>query len=95
MHGIAAFASLHVSVVFTAAVMAHLLRLPRVIRAALWAYLLLTALATVYFGWHYVVDVAAGAAVGALAIRFAARATRSVESAPRPVAPVLATAGRL
>ncbi|WP_394247921.1 phosphatase PAP2 family protein [Arthrobacter pityocampae] len=95
VHGIAAFASLHVSVVFTAALMAHLLRLPRVIRGALWAYLLLTALATVYFGWHYVVDVAAGAALGAVAIRLATRATRSVESPPPPVAPVLATAGRL
>lgn len=81
MHGIAAFASLHVSVVFTAAVMAHLLRLPRVLRAALWAYLLLTALATVYFGWHYVAGVAAGALLGALAIWLAARATRSAEVA--------------
>ncbi|WP_434993301.1 phosphatase PAP2 family protein [Arthrobacter sp. Ld5] len=93
VHGIAAFASLHVSVVFTAAVMAHLLRLPRVIRAALWAYTLLTALATVYFGWHYVVDVAAGAALGALAIWLAALATRSVGAATPGPAPVLATAG--
>ncbi|MHA7281462.1 phosphatase PAP2 family protein [Arthrobacter sp. TMS2-4] len=93
VHGIAAFASLHVSVVFTAAVMAHLLRLPRVIRSALWVYAFLTALATVYFGWHYVVDVAAGAVLGGLAIWLAALATRSVAAAPPPTAPALATAG--
>ncbi|WP_082045964.1 phosphatase PAP2 family protein [Arthrobacter sp. L77] len=95
VHGIAAFASLHVSVVFTAAVMAHLLGLPRVIRAALWAYTLLTALATVYFGWHYVVDVAAGALLGALAIWLAARATRPGDAVPPRPAPLLATAGRV
>ncbi|WP_104116293.1 phosphatase PAP2 family protein [Arthrobacter sp. B1805] len=77
VHGIAAFASLHVSVVFTAALVAHLIRLPLVVRAALWAYVVLTALATVYFGWHYVVDVFAGAALGALATWLAAKATRS------------------
>ncbi|MBG6226231.1 membrane-associated phospholipid phosphatase [Arthrobacter sp. CAN_A2] len=93
VHGIAAFASLHVSVVFTAAVMAHLLRLPRVVTAALWAYVLLTALATVYFGWHYVVDVAAGAIIGGLAIWLAARATRSGEAVPPAPAPLLVTAG--
>ncbi|MHA7239846.1 phosphatase PAP2 family protein [Arthrobacter sp. TMS1-12-1] len=93
VHGIAAFASLHVSVVVTAAVMAHLLRLPRVVRAALWVYVLLTALATVYFGWHYVVDVAAGALIGALAIWLAARATRSAEPEHPAPAPNLVAAG--
>lgn len=36
VHGIAAFASLHVSVVVTAALVAHLVRLPVVLRTALW-----------------------------------------------------------
>lgn len=76
VHGIAAFASLHVSVVFTAALVAHLIRLPVVLRAILWTYLLLTALATVYFGWHYLVDVIAGFALGALATWLAWQATR-------------------
>ncbi|MDN4610674.1 phosphatase PAP2 family protein [Arthrobacter burdickii] len=75
MYGIAAFASLHVSVVFTAALIAHLVRLPLVLRAILWVYVLLTALATVYFGWHYLVDVVAGAAIGALATWLAGLAT--------------------
>jgi membrane-associated phospholipid phosphatase len=68
VHGIAAFASLHVSIVFTAALLAHLVRLPRVVRTALWVFVVLTAIATVYFGWHYVVDVFAGLAVGALSV---------------------------
>ncbi|MBG6218837.1 membrane-associated phospholipid phosphatase [Arthrobacter sp. CAN_A6] len=75
VHGIAAFASLHVSVVFTAALIAHLLRLPKPVRWILWGYLALTALATVYFGWHYLLDVPAGLAVGGLSTWLAARAT--------------------
>jgi membrane-associated phospholipid phosphatase len=72
VHGIAAFASLHVSIVFTAALVAQLARLPRPVRWALWIYFVLTALATVYFGWHYVVDVVAGLAVGGLSVWLAA-----------------------
>jgi CDP-diacylglycerol--glycerol-3-phosphate 3-phosphatidyltransferase len=72
---IAAFASLHVSVVFTAALIAHLLRLPRILRAALWTFLCLTMLATLYFGWHYVVDDIAGFGIGAVAVIVAGVAT--------------------
>ncbi|WP_298454557.1 phosphatase PAP2 family protein [uncultured Cellulomonas sp.] len=74
VHGIAAFASLHVSIVVTAALVAHLVRLPWPVRWALWLFVLLTVLATVYFGWHYLVDVLAGVAVGWLAVRLAAMA---------------------
>jgi membrane-associated phospholipid phosphatase len=72
VHGIAAFASLHVSIVFTAAVIAQMARLPRVVRWVMWIYFVLTAVATVYFGWHYVVDVFAGLAVGGLSVWLAA-----------------------
>ncbi|NOJ60031.1 phosphatase PAP2 family protein [Arthrobacter sp. 260] len=75
MQGIAAFASLHVSIVFTAALMAHLVRLPRPFRWLLWAYVGFTGLATVYFGWHYILDVPAGLAIGALSVWLAAMAT--------------------
>ncbi len=68
VHGIAAFASLHVSIIFTAALVAQLTRLPRPARWAMWLFFALTAVATVYFGWHYVVDVVAGVAIGALAV---------------------------
>lgn len=84
VHGIAAFASLHVSIVFTAALVAQLARLPRVVRWAMWLFVVLTALATVYFGWHYVLDVAAELAVGALAVWLAALAVGWRRGRPLP-----------
>lgn len=80
VHGIAAFASLHVSVVFTAALIAHLARLPKPVRWMLWAFVVLTSIATVYFGWHYVVDVPAGLAIGGLSVWLAALAVGRTKS---------------
>jgi membrane-associated phospholipid phosphatase len=67
---IAAFASLHISMSLTAALAAHLLGLGRRLKIALWVWLGLTTLATVYFGWHYFLDDIAGVpiAVGALLV---------------------------
>jgi hypothetical protein len=64
LQSIAAFASLHVSIVFAGALVAHLLRAPRPLRIAMWAFLAMTFAATIYFGWHYVVDDIAGFAIG-------------------------------
>jgi hypothetical protein len=75
VQSIAAFASLHVSVVFSAALMAHLVRVPRGLRLALWGFFGLTLLATVYFGWHYVIDDVAGLVIGALAVVLSAALT--------------------
>jgi hypothetical protein len=65
---IAAFASLHISMSLTAALAAHLLGLGRRLKIGLWAWFGLTTLATVYLGWHYVLDDLGGVviAVGAL-----------------------------
>jgi PAP2 superfamily len=68
LQSIAAFASLHVSIVFAGALVAHLLRAPRVLRIAMWVFLGLTFLATIYFGWHYVVDDIAGFAIGFVSV---------------------------
>jgi PAP2 superfamily len=75
VQSIAAFASLHVSVVFSAALMAQLVRVPRALRAALWAFLGVTLVATVYFGWHYVIDDVAGLVIGGVAVVIAAAVT--------------------
>jgi len=75
VHGVAAFASLHVSVVFTAAYFAYRVGLPRAVRIGLWTYLGLTVVATVYFGWHYVVDDIFGAALGWISVVLGAIAT--------------------
>lgn len=75
VQSIAAFASLHTSVVFSGALIAHFLGLPRTLRWSLWAFLGLTLLATIYFGWHYVIDDIAGLLIGAIAVIGGAAAT--------------------
>jgi membrane-associated phospholipid phosphatase len=68
---IAAFASLHISMSFTAAVAAHLLGLGRRLKIALWVWFALTSAATIYLGWHYVLDDLAGLLIGVLALALA------------------------
>ena len=68
---IAAFASLHISMSFAAAGAAHLLGLGRRLRIALWVWLAVTTVGTVYLGWHYVIDDIAGVVMGALALALA------------------------
>jgi hypothetical protein len=75
VQSIAAFASLHVAIVLVAALIGHLLGLARGIRIGLWTFLVLTVLATIYFGWHYIIDDIAGAVIGLLAVALGAAAT--------------------
>lgn len=77
LQGIAGFASLHVSVVLTAAVIAQLLRANRWLLRALWAYFAMTVVATIYLGWHYVIDDVAGVVIAFLAVGIGAVATGS------------------
>lgn len=72
---IAAFASLHVGIMVTICLVVQLVGLPRWVRIASWTFLALTSLSTVYLGWHFVVDVLAGAALGAFAVWIAGIAT--------------------
>ncbi len=60
VQNIAAFASLHVAIAATACIVAHRAGLHRAIVHALRAFLVITMISTVYFGWHYVSDVIAG-----------------------------------
>jgi hypothetical protein len=68
---IAAFASLHISMSFSAAVAAHLLGLGRRLKLALWVWFGVTMLGTIYLGWHYVADNVAGVVMGAMALALA------------------------
>ena len=70
---IGAFASLHVSIFFTAALATLLLGLGRFVKIGVWVLFALTVVATIYFGWHYVLDDLAGLviAVAALALAWA------------------------
>ena len=75
VQSIAAFASLHTAVVFVAALVAQLAGAAKALRIALWFYLGVTIIATVYFGWHYVVDDVAGIGIGFVAVYAGARLT--------------------
>ena len=75
IHGVAAFASLHVSVTFAAALFLHYTVRSRSIRIAGWTFFALTSVATIYFGWHYVIDNFAGMLIGWAAVMIGARAT--------------------
>ena len=75
VQSIAAFASLHTSVVFSAALIAHFVRVPRLLRVSLWVFLGLVVLSTMYFGWHYIIDDVAGLFIGGVAVLIGAAAT--------------------
>ncbi len=83
VQSIAAFASLHVSVVLTAALVAQLLRANRWLRVALWTYFVLVVVATIYLGWHYVVDDVAGVVIALTAVAGGALATGHGPDLPR------------
>lgn len=68
IYGIAGFASLHVSVTFTAALFFQRTDQKRFIQVIGWVYFALTVLATVYFGWHFIADDLAGVFIGWLAV---------------------------
>jgi membrane-associated phospholipid phosphatase len=68
---IGAFSSVHVSIFFTAALAAHLLGLGRRLKIGAWVLLGLTAVATVYLGWHYFLDDLGGLLIGAMALALA------------------------
>ena len=65
---IAAFASLHIAMSFTALASAHWLHLGRRWIVGLWVWFVATIIATVYFGWHYVLDDVAGILIGAVSL---------------------------
>ena len=75
LNSIAAFASLHVSIVFTAALIAQFVVASVALRAALWGFFGLTAIATIYFGWHYLLDDVAGLAIALISVLLAAWGT--------------------
>lgn len=94
---IAAFASLHVGIMMTICLVVQAIKLARWIRISAWTFFALTVLATVYLGWHFFVDVLAGAALGAFAVYVAGVATGNrigwrVQLVPDPVSAPVAPA---
>jgi hypothetical protein len=85
VQSIAAFASLHVSIVLTAAIIAHLVLRSVAIRATMWVFFGMTSLATIYFGWHYIVDDVAGVAIAVASVALAGWGTGQFRRSPSPV----------
>lgn len=75
IYGIAGFASLHVSVVFTAALFLHYAGAAKWIRTLGWTYLGFTLLATIYLGWHYIADDVGGLFIGWVSVAIGAVVT--------------------
>src|SRR3712207_9207254 len=72
---ISGFASLHVALTLVIALVAQATVRHAVVRWAAWVYFGLTLISTLYFGWHYVADDIAGAAIAYLAVWLGALAT--------------------
>ena len=87
---VSAFASLHVGITTVITLMAARLGFRRSARV-LQVFLALTCVATVYLGWHYVVDDIAGLALGWVAVRLGVWWVGAREGADR-ADPVLAPA---
>ncbi|MEO8689903.1 MAG: phosphatase PAP2 family protein [Solirubrobacteraceae bacterium] len=90
---IGAFASLHCSIFFTAVLASHLLGLSRYVKIGVWVLFALTVVATIYFGWHYVLDDLAGVVIAVTALALARaivgidlRIARQRVPAPAPAA---------
>jgi len=75
VQSVAAFASLHVSIIFTAALICHYVIPSRTVRYSMWVYWVLTTISTIYFGWHYILDDIAGFGIGLFAVWVGAKTT--------------------
>src|SRR5699024_9177572 len=64
IQGVAGFASLHVSVTFAAALFMVRTNQKLLVRTVTWIFFGATCIATLYFGWHYILDDIAGVVLG-------------------------------
>lgn len=75
LQSIAAFASLHVGLMVTMCLIVQLASRRRAYKVTAWVFLALTALGTVYLGWHFAVDTIGGVLVGSAGAWVAALGT--------------------
>ena len=88
IQGVAAFASLHVSVTFAAALFMTLTKQHRAVQVFTWIFFGVTVVATLYFGWHYILDDIAGIGIGWASVALSAWVTGHRRARRRPVAAV-------
>ncbi len=75
IQSVAGFASLHVGIVLTLTLVTHFTVRHAWIRRSTWLYFALTVVSTLYFGWHYIADDVAGAAIAVVSVWLGGRAT--------------------
>jgi hypothetical protein len=93
IQSVAGFASLHVGIILTLALITHYTVRHAVIRWSMWVYFGLTVLSTLYFGWHYIADDVAGAAIAIVSVWLGGKATgQTFEKHGRSAHPTTSTA---
>ncbi|QNN54983.1 phosphatase PAP2 family protein [Nocardioides mesophilus] len=75
IQSVAGFASLHVGIILTLALITQYTVRHAWIRLAMWVLFALTVVSTLYFGWHYIADDIAGAAIAGLSVWIGGLAT--------------------
>ncbi len=89
IQGVAAFASLHVSVTFAAALFMMRTNQKRLIKTITWVFFGVTIVTTLYFGWHYILDDIAGMGIGWASVTVAGWATgHGRRRKPQPAEPI-------
>lgn len=68
IQSVAGFASLHVGIIGTLALITHYTVRHAWIRWSMWVFFALTVLSTLYFGWHYIADDIAGALIAVVSV---------------------------
>jgi hypothetical protein len=93
IQSVAGFASLHVGIILTLALITHYTVRHAAIRWTMWVYFGLTVLSTLYFGWHYIADDVAGALIAIVAVWLGGKATgQKFEKHGRSTHPTTSTA---
>jgi membrane-associated phospholipid phosphatase len=75
VQSVAGFASLHVGITLMMALVAQYTIRHKVLKIVLWVYVVLVTVSTTYFGWHYIADDVAGAAIAGISVYLGALAT--------------------
>lgn len=75
VQSVAGFASLHVGITMTIALVAQYTFRTRWPKVVLWCFVGTTVIATTYFGWHYILDDVGGAVIAIVSVYLGALAT--------------------
>ena len=98
VQSVAGFASLHCAITLLVALMVQYTVRNRILRWVFWVNFVLTVLATIYFGWHYIADDVAGFMIALVAFyvggvasgqKFERRGLSSHPTADKAAVPVL------